>query len=131
VRNPFKSRHAVCSGNWSFIEYGRVAWLVRTGGFRHPMPNRWLPVAVLGGGVAAGTLLRSLTSFGLPVALPAGVAGIWLGALLVDRFAYRSTRRGPPSGGGDPSGDRAPRPHAPFAGAGAAAIPLPGDRDSE
>jgi hypothetical protein len=95
------------------------------------MPNRWLPTALLGGGVAAGTLLRSLTSFGLPVALPAGVAGIWLGALFVDGFAYRRTRRPPPGGGGDPSGDRAPRPHAPFAGAGAAAVPLPRDHESE
>jgi hypothetical protein len=128
---PFRPRRVVDDGVFRYEEFGRVAWLVRTGGFRHPMPNRWLPAALLGGGVAAGTLLRSLTSFGLPVALPAGVAGIWLGALFVDGFAYRRTRRPPPGGGGDPSGDRAPRPHAPFAGAGAAAVPLPRDHESE
>jgi hypothetical protein len=115
-----------------FEEFGRAAWLVRTGGFRHPMPNRWLPAALVGNGVAAGTLLRSFSSMTLSVALPTGVAGIWLGALLVDRFALIRSRRGrPPDAGGDPSGDRAPRPHAPLAGAGAAALPLPRDREPE
>jgi hypothetical protein len=37
-------------------ELGRTAWLVRTGGFRHSLPNRWM---LVGGGLAAGTLLRS------------------------------------------------------------------------
>jgi hypothetical protein len=115
-----------------FEEFGRAAWLVRTGGFRHPLPNRWVPAALLGGGLAAGTLLRSLYSMTLPVALPSGVAGIWLGALLVDRLALMRRRRGrPPGPGGDPVGDRAPRPNTPLAGAGAAAMPLPHDRESE
>jgi hypothetical protein len=114
-----------------YEEFGRAAWLVRTGGFRHPMPNRWLPAALLGGGLAAGTLLRSMYSMTLPVALPTGVAGIWLGAL-IDRLALMRKRRGrPPTAGGDPSGDRVPRPDAPLAGAGAAAMPLPHDRESE
>ena len=115
-----------------FEEFGRASWLARTGGFRHPLSNRWLPAALLGGGLAAGTLLRSVSSIALPVALPSGVAGIWLGAVLVDRLALvRRRRGGPPGAGGDPSGDRAPRPHAPLAGAGAAALPLPHDRKSE
>ncbi len=115
-----------------YEDLGLVAWLVRTGGFRYPMPNRWLPAALLGGGVAAGTLVRPFSSIALPVALPTGVAGIWLGALLVNRLALmRGRRRGPPGAGGDPSGDRAPRPDAPLAGAGAAAMPLPHDRDLE
>jgi hypothetical protein len=128
----FGPRRVVKDGQFSYVEFGRAAWLVRTGGFRHPMPNRWLPVALLGGGVAAGALLRSFSSIGLPVALPTGVTGIWLGALLVDRLAHLRSRRGrPPDAGGDPSGDRAPRPDAPLAGAEAAAMPLPHDRDSE
>ena len=115
-----------------FEEFGRAAWLLRTGGFRHPLPNRWVPAALLGGGLAAGTLLRSFSSIALPIALPTGVAGIWLGALLVDRLALmRSRRGGPPGAGGDRSGDRAPRPHAPLAGAGAATMPLPHDRQPE
>jgi hypothetical protein len=115
-----------------FEEFGRAAWLVRTGGFRHAMPNRWVPAALLGGGLAAGTLLRTFSPIALPVALPTGVAGIWLGALLVDRLALMRSRRGrPPDARGDPSGDRAPRPTAPLAGAGAAVVPLPHDRDAD
>jgi hypothetical protein len=129
----FRPRRVVQDGSMGYEDFGRAAWLVRTGGFRHPMPNRWLPAALLGGGLAAGTLLRSFSSIALPVALPTGVVGIWLGALLVDRLAIvRRARRGlPPGTGGDPSGDRAPRPHAPLAGAGAAAVPLPHDREPE
>jgi hypothetical protein len=128
----FRPRRVVEEGPFRHEEFGRVAWLVRTGGFSQPLPSPWWRAGLVGGGVAAGTLLRSLSSLGLGAAIPAGIAGVWLTALAVDRLARRRQRPpGGPPGGPDPSGDRTPRPEAPLAGAGAAARPLPRDDEPE